>query len=106
MKIGLGIIAGSVLLVVLEGFATYYLSQNFWPSQVMERWGKAGISFFSHGGMWGDLFLLPPLFAFIIVKYGEDWKLEQIALMAAIGFAVTAGNHLILIFTQAIPDPL
>lgn len=106
MKIGLGIIIGSMLLVVAEAFASYYLSSNFWPSQVMARWGKAGISFFAHGGMWGDLFLLPALMAAVVVKYGDGWTMKQVAIMAAIGVAITLGNHLLLISTQVVPDPM
>lgn len=106
MKIGLGIILASMLLVVVEGLASYYWSQNFWPSQVMARWGKAGISFAAHGGMWGDFFLLPALFAFIITRYGEGWTMKQIAIMATIGVVITLANHLLLIYTQAIPDPM
>lgn len=106
MKIGLGIIFASMLLVVVEGFVSYYLSHNFWPSQVMARWGKAGISFFAHGGMWGDLFLLPALMAVIVVNYVDKWTAEQVIIMAVVGVAVTLGNHLMLIFTQETPDPL
>lgn len=106
MKIGLGIIIASMLLVVLEALASYSWGQNFWPDQVMARWGKTGISFFAHGGMWGDFFLLPALMAWVIVTYGSTWSTEMIMKMAAIGVLVTLGNHLILIFTQAIPDPL
>jgi hypothetical protein len=106
MKIGLWIIVASMLVVVLEGFAAFHLSGNFWPSQVMARWGKAGISFFTHGGMWGDMFLLPALMAVIVVNYADEWTSRQIVTMAAIGIAITLGNHVLLIFTQVIPDPL
>ena len=106
MKIGLWITALSMLLVAVMAFVSYKWGHNFWPSQVMTRWGKAGIAFFAHGGMWGDFFLLPALFAFIITRYGANWTPKQIALMAAIGVAVTLGNHLLLIFTQTIPDPI
>lgn len=106
MKIGLSIIFGSMLLVVAEALASYYLSQNFWPSQVMARWGKAGIAFFAHGGMWGDFFLLPALFAFIITRYSASWSPKMILIMTLVGIVITLGNHLVLIFTQTIPDPL
>lgn len=106
MKIGLWIIAASMLLVVLEALASYFLSHNFWPSQVMTRWGKAGIAFFTHGGMWGDLFILPLVMATVIVKYGDSWEMRQIAIMAMVGVTITLANHLMLIYTQTIPDPL
>ncbi len=106
MGVGLSIIVGSMALVVLEALASYYLSQNFWPSQVMTRWGRPGISFFAHGGMWGDFFLLPTLLAWVIVKYGPSWNIKMIMIMGMVGLLVTLGNHLLLIFTQKIPDPL
>lgn len=106
MKIGLGIILGSMLLVVLEALASYFWNSNFWPSQVVARWGKAGIAFFAHGGMWGDFFLLPPLMAFIIVKYGDGWSMKLIVIMCAIGVVATTANHLNLILNQPVPDPL
>ena len=106
MKIGLWIVAASMLLVVVEGFASYYISKNFFPSQVIARWGQPGIAFITHGGMWGDLFLLPALMAWIITRYGNQWSTKQIVIMGFVGFAITLGNHLLLIFTQKIPDPL
>ena len=106
MKIGLSIVFISMLLVVVEALVSYHWSQNFWPSQVMTRWGKAGISFFAHGGMWGDLFLLPALMAIIVVNYADTWTTEQVITMAMVGVVITLGNHLLLIFTQEIPDPL
>lgn len=106
MKIGLGIILASMLLVVAEALASYHYASNFWPSQVMARWGKAGIAFFAHGGMWGDFFLLPLLMAIIVVTYGDTWTLKQVAIMGAIGIVVTTANHLNLILNQPVPDPL
>lgn len=105
MKIGLRIIAGSMLLVLLEALLAYQ-NGSFWPNQVMERWGEPGIAFVAHGGMWGDLVLLPPLFAYIITRYGASWSNKQITVMAIVGILVTLANHLLLVFTQVIPDPL
>ena len=106
MSIGIRFIVGSVLWVVAEGFASYYLSKNFFPSQVMARWGKPGIAFFAHGGMWLNLFMLPLLMAWIITRYSNQWSTKQIVTLAMVGFLVTLGNHLLLMFTQKIPDPL
>lgn len=106
MEIGICIILASMLLVVAEALASYYWSKNFFPSQVIARWGKTGIAFFAHGGMWGDIFLLPALFSFIIIRYSKTWSAKQIVIMGLVGFAVTLGNHLNLIRNQSIPDPL
>ncbi|MFZ3043907.1 MAG: hypothetical protein WA058_02235 [Minisyncoccia bacterium] len=56
--------------------------------------------------MWGDLFLLPALMAYVVVNYGDEWTAQQVVVMAIIGMAITLGNHLLLIFTQEILDPL
>ncbi|MDD3530984.1 MAG: hypothetical protein PHV99_00060 [Candidatus Pacebacteria bacterium] len=106
MKIGLAVIAVSMLLVVVEGLFSYFVSGNFTPTQVIARWGKSGISFIAHGGMWGDFFLLPALFAFIITRYGASWNTKMIVIMVSIGVLVTLANHLMLISTQVVPDPL
>lgn len=104
MKIGLGIIAGSMLLVLVEAL-TSYQNGTFFPSQLIARFGKPGVSFFAHGGMWGDMFLLPTLFACIIVLYGATWTGEQIKQMALIGIAITAANQL-LCNQSPVPDVL
>lgn len=105
MKIGLvSIVSVGVLWMLLETFAAYRGGWLF-PSDVAAHWGKPGIAFSTHGGMYGD-FLLPFLFAWMYVAYGETWNAEKIGTMLAIGLAVTLANHLLLIFTQVIPDPL
>lgn len=104
MKIGLGIIIASMLLVAVEGF-TSYQNGTFFPSQLIARFGKPGVSFFAHGGMWGDMFLLPTLFACVIVLYGATWSTEQIGQMVLIGIAITAANQL-LCNQSPVPDVL
>ena len=94
-----------MLWVLAEAFVAFDLGW-FWPSRVMAKWGKPGIGFFSHGGMWGDLFLLPPTFAWVIATYSHTWSTKQIVIMAVVGVGVTLANHLLLIFTQKVPDPL
>jgi len=108
MEIGLGLylLAGSMLLVIIEAFASYYLSNNFLPSQVLARWKKPGIAFLAHGGMWGDLFLLPPLMAWVIARHSSSWDVDDMLIIGSIGFLITLGNHILLITTQAVPDPL
>lgn len=107
MKIGLVdavIVLSGVLWMALEAYAAYR-GGWFFPWQVSSRWMKAGISFSTHGGMYGDV-LLPFLFAWVITTYGDKWDPKLIVIMALIGVLVTLGNHLLLIFTQIIPDPL
>src|SRR3989344_3170415 len=104
MKIGLGIIIASMLLVAVEGFVSYQ-NGTFFPNQLIAKFGKPGVSFFAHGGMWGDMFLLPTLFACIIVLYGATWSAEQIGQMVLIGVAITAANQL-LCNQSPVPDVL
>ena len=104
MKIGLGIIASSMLLVTLMGLTSYW-NGTFFPNQLIARFGKPGVSFFAHGGMWGDMFLLPTLFACIIVSYGVTWDVAQIKQMMLIGIAITAANQL-LCNQSPVPDVL
>jgi len=104
MKIGLGIIFGSMLVVALMGFTSYW-NGTFFPNQLIARFGKPGVSFFAHGGMWGDFFLLPTLFAIIIVLYGVTWEAGQIRQMLLIGIAITAANQL-LCNQSPVPDVL
>ncbi len=107
MKVGiwLAIIAASVLLAVLEGYCSYKYDRSFWPSQVWEHWHTAGIPLSMHGGWISDLVILPTAFAIIVWYRAETWSPQLIAAMAAIGFLVSLGNHLLLITGQPIPDP-
>ena len=56
--------------------------------------------------MWSDMFLLPPLFAWVIYQYGKGWTAKQVAIMAFVGIAFAVVNHSLLVFTQTVPDPL
>lgn len=103
---GIIVIGITMLIVVLEGLSSYFIDRNFFPSQVKARWGQNGIAFVAHGGMWGDLILLPAIFAIVITRHSASWSATQIAVMLAIGVTVTAANHYVLITTQSIPDPL
>lgn len=98
-------IIGSMLFVALE-WVFSYRSGGFYPSQVMQRWGRPGIASFAHGGIWGDFLLLPFLMAWIIYRHGGSWSPKMMLIMGAIGLAITLANHILLITTQEIPDPL
>lgn len=106
MKVDLrSIIAFSFFLVVLEGIVSYFVEKNFLPSQVFARWGRNGIPLVAHGGFWGDLFILPPVFWYVVTRYGEGWSQRQIVVMVGIGFAITLANHINLMMNQTLPDP-
>ncbi len=95
----------SVIFVLAEAY-TSFKNKTFTPAQMLTRWNKPGIPFLWHGGMWGDIFILPPLMMFIIARYANEWNMNGIIMMMSIGVAITLANHLMLIFTQDTPDPL
>ena len=102
---GSQLIVTLVLLVAVEGFDSYR-NQMFFPSQVLARWGERGISFFAHAGMWSDLLILPFLFAYLVDNFGSEWTYKQMVQMAVVGALVAGGNHVILMRTQSVPDPI
>jgi hypothetical protein len=94
-----------ILLVAIEAFDSYKQGM-FWPAQVIAKWNRKGISFFAHAGMWSDLIILPFLFAYIVNAFGGEWTKDQMLLMGAVGTVIAGGNHLLLMFTQGVPDPI
>ncbi|MDB5244307.1 MAG: hypothetical protein JWN18_177 [Parcubacteria group bacterium] len=94
-----------MLWAIAYGTSSYLVDQNFWPRQVQEKWARPGIAVGIHGGFYGDLFVLPALFWYLTAKYGSEWSSEMVGFAIKIGFTVTFANHLLLIFTQTVPDP-
>jgi len=107
MKVGiwLAVIAASVVLALLEGYCSWKYDQSFFKSQVWDRWHQAGIPLSMHGGWWSDILILPIAFALVVWYRADTWSWELVAIMVAIGFAVSLANHLLLITGQPLPDP-
>ncbi len=76
-----------------------------WPSQILTRWGKNGIAFAAHGGMYGDFLLLPLVAAYIVHAHCGNWDWEHVKVMSIVGVVVATGNHLSCIQSK-IPDPI
>jgi hypothetical protein len=94
-----------VLLALAYAFTALLRDDMFWPSQVIRRWGRAGIALVFHGGLWGDLFVLPMLSWLLITWYQDVWQLSDLKWSALMGFVLTAGNHVNLCLNQRVPDP-
>ncbi len=92
-------------LVVLYGLSSYLIDSNFLPHQVIAKWGRAGFPVVAHGGFWGDLLVLPALFWYFTNEYGDHWTNETLGRAIKIGLGLALANHILLIFTQTIPDP-
>ncbi len=106
MEIGLGIILfffASQSAVVIEAIDSWH-SNIFLPSQMMAQYGRPGINFLTHGGMWSDMFLLPYLLCYMLL-YSGKWDLSRDWLPIAIGIAMAVGNQ-ILLNNSTRPDPL
>lgn len=88
------------------GLTSYYVDHNFTWDQVLIRWGRDAIAMITHGGFWSDLIVLPVLAAWITANYGDTWDTELIHKMMAVGVGVALANHVLLMLTQVVPDPL
>lgn len=106
MKIGLGIVLfffASQAAVIIEAIDSWH-NKIFLPSQMMAQYGRPGINFFTHGGMWSDMFLLPYLLCFMLL-HSSEWSLGRDWLPILIGIAMAVGNQFLL-NNSTRPDPL
>ena len=106
MKIGLGIILfffASQSAVVIEALDSWH-NKIFLPSQMMAQYGRPGINFSTHLGMWSDMFLLPILLCYMLL-HSASWSLERDWLPILIGVVVTVANQFLL-SNSTRPDPI
>jgi hypothetical protein len=62
--------------------------------QMQENGVSSGLPFIYHFGMWGDLFIISPLAAYIVGRFLNSWRrLRWIAASLAAGFLVSAYMH-------------
>lgn len=105
MKVGFGLYAFfllSQLAVVVEAIDSWR-SRIFLPSQMMARYYRSGINFLTHGGMWGDMFLLPPMLCYMLGHTGA-WSVHHDWPFALVGTGLTMLNHVLLTNNEQ-PDP-
>lgn len=92
-------------IVLLQVPASYFLSKNWSPDQILNVWKGVGVPLKYHLGWWGDLIVLPATFSWAFYKYGDTWDWKLIGIMLCIGVAFNLSNHLGLIFGQTFIDP-
>ncbi len=103
----MALVAALMAIVAVQAIDCYYHNM-LWPSQVLARWGKPGIAFILHAAMWSDFLILPWLCLYITrhLDLSHIPSGRQVTQMLALGLGVTAGNQLLLMFTQELPDPI
>jgi hypothetical protein len=93
------------LLVVVEGIDALD-RKFFWTIDVIRKFGKPGIGFANHLGLWSDLAVLPLLCGYIVNRFGDTWSWKRMGFFLGVGFVITLGNHINLIMNQVRPDIL
>ena len=80
-------------LVALQGWLAYR-DHFLTVSQMQTNGVNSGLPFIYHFGMWGDLFIISPLAAYIVGRFLKSWRsLRWIAASLAVGFFVSAYMH-------------
>lgn len=78
--------------VAIEGILAW--QDNWFTYGQMRAQGiEHGMYFWGHPGMWSDAFIINPLVAVMIAKFGNQWTGQQIATITFVAFAVSAGMH-------------
>lgn len=93
-KIFWTILIVGILLVVLQGVASWYDSY-FSQEQIMRvHHIDNATSFLQHGGMWSDVLIISPIVAYVASKYSFDYSSwEAIALFGCVFvFALVMGE--------------
>jgi hypothetical protein len=87
----ISVLAAGIALVALQGLLSWidgYLTQD----QMRSRGVATGWSFFEHGGMWADAFLISPILAYLLATYrfpyASKWGLVTLACAGALTFVM------------------
>jgi hypothetical protein len=80
-------------LVALQGWLAQ--RDNFLTVPQMQESGvNSGLPFIHHFGMWGDLFIISPLAAYIVGRFLKSWRrIRWIAASLTTGFVVSGYMH-------------
>jgi len=73
-------------LVALQAWLAYR-DHFLTVSQMQGRGVNLGLPFAWHFGMWGDLFIISPLAAYVMGRFSSTWRLRWILLSLALGIA-------------------
>lgn len=99
-------VALSLFLIFLEILFTYR-EHTLTSQQLFKKYPTyhEGRPFLWHGGLWGDIFILTPLFGWILAMYASQWNILFGFFIFAIGFLLSALLHWMYISTP-FPDSL
>jgi hypothetical protein len=85
---------GIFTFLALEALVGAQALFSYWSgfltvAQMHQRGILHGLPFLWHFGMWGDIFIISPLAAIIVVRCWEQWKSESILFSAALAVMAT-----------------
>ena len=84
-------VAAFIAPVFLQAFFAY--KDSFLTSrQVLRHWGE-GLPFLFHGGMWGDVFIVAWLMAYIIDRHHAAWTTFAMSLALVAGLLASEFMH-------------
>ena len=86
-------------LVALQAWLAYR-DQFLTVAQMQGKGIHLGLPFAWHFGMWGDLFIVSPLAAYVVGCYSSTWRLRWVLLSLAFGVAAA----IILGWSYTLPD--
>lgn len=106
LPLGLGVAFLSLLWVFIEIWFTYR-NKTLTPQQFFSKYTSVaeGRPFVWHGGLWGDIFLLTPLFAYIVARFSTTWAVNDFLLVFSISILMSGILHWIYSSTP-FPDSL
>ncbi|WP_426424126.1 hypothetical protein [Bradyrhizobium genosp. A] len=75
-------------LVAVQGWLAYR-DHFLTPSQMLDSGVSNGLPFLAHLGMWGDVFIVSPLAAFIVGRFSNSWRSRWVVTSLIVGVALS-----------------
>jgi hypothetical protein len=91
--------AGTMLLATYFAYADHFLT----PRAMQARGFHQGIPYLAYGGAWFDLFILSPVLACVVSRYGRAWTRAQITGAAIASFFGTLALHVFVYVRNPLP---
>jgi hypothetical protein len=85
-RAGLAVFIFIEALVALQTWLAYQ-DHFLTVSKMQGRGVNFGLPFAYHFGMWGDIFIVSPLVAYVTGRYSSRWRLHRMLLSLALGIA-------------------
>jgi hypothetical protein len=93
-RLSRGLVTFAVLeCLVLAQLVLAYEDQFFTVAQMRQRGFDQGLPFAWHFAMWGDLFVISPLAAYLVDRFHDQWSRPRMLLSLAIGLISSAVLH-------------